>query len=58
MQDATDAAVEAERFNQRDYVECRASGEKFCSRMTTLPPASGMLAGMLWPLYWSWEAWS
>lgn len=33
---------------------------RYCldSDMTGRAVMGGILAGMLWPLYWSWEAWS
>lgn len=44
----------------REYAECEArpappKETRFCENVG---PVAGMGAGLLWPLYWSWEAWS
>jgi hypothetical protein len=51
------SAAHAERFNTAHCatLEQRIAVGADCYRPATM---SGIAAGILWPLYWSWEAWS
>lgn len=45
------------RQDQAEYAACRAKPDAVCFRTPELAPVSGVVAGVFWPLYWSWEAW-
>ncbi len=54
------AAASRDRADQAEYRECLRRAERvnmtcFNNRYGGLV---GLLAAPLWPLYWSWEAWS
>lgn len=49
------AASGSERRGEARRIECRSEGQEYCPTELDIPGASGILAGMLWPLYWSWE---
>jgi hypothetical protein len=51
------------REDRSDYAQCRAE-QVTNARVICIDDSSekagtaGSVAGLLWPLYWSWEAWS
>lgn len=47
------AAAEADRVAKVQQAECRASNSLYCG--TPMPAINGAMAGLLWPLYLSWE---
>lgn len=51
-------AAESDRWTEAKYAECRAEAvanpKKYCARESWAPIA-GVIAAVLWPLYWSWE---
>lgn len=52
------AAASAERTGHADYQQCLSQHKEVCWRDDAKPSMVGMMGAMLWPLYWSWEAWS
>lgn len=52
------ARVERDRYEKcrADLAEIRAS--YLCRQNHARPPIGGAYAGALWPLYWTWEAFS
>lgn len=52
------AAAASQRQELADYQQCLARKNDYCWRDDAMPGMNGTLGAMLWPLYWSWEAWS
>lgn len=55
------AAASGERRDDAEYAECRqrqiADDRIICLRGAGAP-LGGLFAAVVWPFYWSWEAWS
>lgn len=52
------AAAQSERRINAEVAKCeQRTPNALCWDSPATPGASGVLAAMLWPLYWSWEAW-
>lgn len=52
------AAASRQAEEAAEYAACKAEPERLCFKSNELAPMAGLLAAPLWPLYWSWEAWS
>lgn len=52
------AAANSEREADANYAQCMADERQQVCLRSIDPPFAGIMAGALWPLYWSWEAWS
>lgn len=52
-------AARAEQKYRADHAACLARHDphEVCWE-SDVPAANGLAAALLWPLYWSWEAWS
>lgn len=46
------------RQNQENakYEACKKDPKAYCWRDNMLAPIGGIMAGLVWPLYWSWVA--
>lgn len=51
------AAASWNKSEEAEYRECLSQNADNCFNQK-LGMLSGMMGGMFWPLYWSWEAWS
>ena len=53
------AAAQSEKESRAEYAECQRQTSKYgiCYR-SDIAAGDGFVAAALWPLYWSWEAWT
>lgn len=52
------AAAERERTDQAEYDACVMQKKSGYCFQENFGGIAGLAAAPLWPLYWSWEAWS
>jgi hypothetical protein len=49
------AAAQTDSLEQAKYEACKRVQKNYCWEDNMSAPAGGVMAAMLWPLYWSWE---
>jgi hypothetical protein len=50
------SAAARQNAEDAEYAACKAKQDALCWRNIAGAPAGAMMAGLLWPLYVSWEA--